>query len=412
MSASQSRRRWSWGLVSLMGACATARPPPASVRAEVKALEARGDVLGALSALQAASGHGDVWADQTHAAYLAFAGDAEGALDAFGRAAGVDPAPDLSEVAAQASPEAPEAALCLAAQSHRLVFINESHHVPSHRALGRRVLRCFREAGFTHLAVEDLREPAAALMARGRVRRDSGFYARDPQLAGLLEDAMRLGFVLVDYEAPPNPKLAATSAARVEERDRIQAERLYSATFAQEPGAKVLGWVGYDHLLVQPLDSDPAGWSMATHLWKRSGVRPYSVWQLAPQAGTPRPLWVPLPEQVTPAFAALPFDLRRSQVDAVVVHPRPAAGAPRRAWLGDGPGFSLQLRGASSEVLVQLFAPDDDVARVVALDQVLCRTTCELVLAKGRFRVRVLTPQGVALDEVRDLGGGEVLTLP
>jgi len=130
----------------------------------------------------------------------------------------------------------------LAAQSRdaQFVFINEAHHVPQTRLLTLAVLRELRAAGFTHLAVESLREPGTVLQARGYPVAATGKYTREPVFAELLREALRLGWRVVDYEPRQHDGMEAREAG--------QAENLWNRTLGTDPDARVLVHAGYAHV--------------------------------------------------------------------------------------------------------------------------------------------------------------------
>ncbi|MYA16192.1 MAG: hypothetical protein F4Z28_05185 [Gammaproteobacteria bacterium] len=87
------------------------------------------------------------------------------------------------------------------AADHRVVMVNERHHVSTERLLTLRLLAPLYEQGFRFLAAEALWEEEGALARRGYPVRESGRYTNDVVFAELLRSALALGYELVPYEA-------------------------------------------------------------------------------------------------------------------------------------------------------------------------------------------------------------------
>jgi hypothetical protein len=163
-----------------------------------------------------------------------------------------------------------------------LVIINDLPHAAFQRSVMRKLLGCAQELGFNYLAVEALEEDDAALEARGYVSRSqSGHFTREPQLARLLEDGMRLGYDIVSYEVADH----CTDCGYVEAIDRHaeqQARNLAAKTFDVDPEAKVLVLAGARQSYKRVWGpSEPYTTSLGAHLWEQTGYEPYSVDQVA-----------------------------------------------------------------------------------------------------------------------------------
>lgn len=124
-------------------------------------------------------------------------------------------------------------------RGQELVMINENHFYPEHRILVQDLLPGLREQGFNYLALEALViEEAPRLNYPDTVPlMRTGFYTHEQQFDHLIRTAKDLGFKLVAYESIGQG-----------DREAGQAHKLYDATFAADPSAKVVVLAGLDHI--------------------------------------------------------------------------------------------------------------------------------------------------------------------
>ncbi|MGV7209684.1 hypothetical protein ACLB1G_17710 [Oxalobacteraceae bacterium A2-2] len=136
-------------------------------------------------------------------------------------------------------------AIVAAARDKRAVLINESHHVPMHRAFTQKLAAELRKIGYTYLACETF---STAVEAQPKyVTSTTGYYTNEPVFAGFINAAIADGWTLVPYETeqhdsslPPDERMRA--------REVQQAKNIYERIFAKDSKAKVLVHVGYGHL--------------------------------------------------------------------------------------------------------------------------------------------------------------------
>lgn len=152
-------------------------------------------------------------------------------------------------------------------QDRRLVLINEVHHNAQTRVLTLRLLPRLRALGFTHLAIEALVDDPG-LAERGYPVRASGTeYLDEPIHAEIVRDALRLGFVLVAYDA-------AEQDVRV--RETAQAANLFHRVFEHDPHARLVVTAGYAHIDKGVARLGPAR-PMAMSLAALTGIVPLSI---------------------------------------------------------------------------------------------------------------------------------------
>lgn len=438
--------------VAFAASTGTAETDPfAAVRGLNREMEAgvtpkidRGDYLGAARTVwklaESPSGQQALWfLFDLQSSFLAFAGDDAGARLAMARSQHLSPQPipilmsaGASRAArAQVKLEDPEAVLGRAAETHQVIMISEAHHVPEHRAYGASLLPLLKRKGFTILAMETLKHPlpeaptgVSRVAAPGALY---GYYAREPQMAGLIREALRLGFTLVAYEDE------TTGGG---DREEIQARNLQERIFAKNPRAKVVVWAGYGH--VYKREPRPGAKLMAQWFWEKTGIEPFSVFEesdaLDPYMtesprykalvlDAPKPISKPAVVLSRPglypaldALGVMGLDAGgKPIVDAYLFHPPYGGRTPsglRSAWL-KRPGFKA-LTGACTpgDVLVQAFPKSEGVESTPA-DQIACDPSgrFELWLRDGDYVLRALGADGKILTVTSARPGGSALKL-
>lgn len=336
-----------------------------------------------------------------------YVGDVQGGLDALDERAAIlrgrgESRPEDRTRAAAASAEDAIAAIVREARQRRIVIINESHHVPMHRAFTMALARELRKVGYTYFAAETfsnnklMQAPASGtasagvllpVMHKGYVDRNTGFFTNEPVFANLLRDAARNGWKFVAYEHDPasrEDEAKLPFEQRQNLREAGQARNVLDRILANDPNAKVLIHAGYGHASKTDLGKFQM---MAWHLKKMSGLDPLTVDQttmfqrVRPAAENPlypelvrktrgRPVVLRAANGKAEIFSTPGYDLQ-------VTHPpypvEPKTG--RAAWLSQLAGFTPwpipeSLMPASGRRLILALrqgAPDDEVPLDVVL---------------------------------------------
>ena len=156
------------------------------------------------------------------------------------------------------------------AKNHRIVMINEAHHLPQTRLLTISLLKPLHDAGFHYLALETLENDGENPLPSGYPETETGAYTREPVMADLVREALRLGYTLVPYEAA-NAEFAQTAT-----RELAQAHNL--ATFlSTHPDARLLVHAGYAHIAKTDAVTIAGARTMATDLIAATHARVLSV---------------------------------------------------------------------------------------------------------------------------------------
>lgn len=316
-------------------------------------------------------------------------------------------------------------ALVAAAKDRRIVILNESHHMPRHRAFAAELARALRAEGFTWFGAETFMD-IAGTAKRGYPSNATGYYVRDPVFGELVRTVLALGYRTFPYEVeahlPPN----ASVTERINHRETHQATNIVKRCFDVDPDARVFLYVGYSHATETWRDKGKEGetaW-MAARLAEMTGHDPLTIDQTTatPHSGAAHddPHWRRAAEA---GLLTGPKLLRKKdggfvfvgsyagQIDLQVFHPPLGELHGRSDWLARGrvplalpAEFTAQLE-PELRLLAQAFRasePDD----AIPSDQFLLRgneSPGSFLLVPGEYRLRLLDEDGevrARIDEV------------
>ena len=237
-------------------------------------------------------------------------------------------------------------------EQHKVVMLNEAHHIPAHRAFAISMLDELYRQGFRHIALETLSyKDTAQINKRGYPVQESGYYQKEPLYGELMRQALRKGFKLVAYES----EVECPSAEGKDPfycsrfRDSIQAQNL-ARWVKRNPGKKLFVYAGYDHIHEQPKQE----WKhMAQFFREQTGINPYTIDQaqmmerFSPQIEDPRYAALTNLKNIQFPMVAYVDDTlwsHSNKVDVTIFHPRyqkKSGSMPRYAIKADRPDFYL-----------------------------------------------------------------------
>lgn len=156
---------------------------------------------------------------------------------------------------------------------HRVIMVNERHHVSNDRLLTLSLLEPLYHHGYRYLAVEAM-WPGDEINQRGYPTKNTGYYVNDVVFAEMLRVALSLGYEIVGYEIEEHQKNKADSRSEQSRRDYWQARNLIDRTLGKDSEAKVLVHCGWGHLQEQTARN----WQpMAYFVREITGIDPLTV---------------------------------------------------------------------------------------------------------------------------------------
>ena len=200
------------------------------------------------------------------------AGDVDGAIAAFNQMPVEDAPATSSEFDSINNAKAEDAitAIVREAQKTQVVILNESHHVPMHRAFAMKLSRELKKAGYTYLACEAFSMYDDFPLQKQYVSEKAGILTKESTYANFLRDAMQDQWKFVSYE-PVNGS-----------RESAMAKNLVQKIFRQDSKAKVFIYVGYSHAYEFPVaETDDDKSKMAAQLKRLTGINPLTIDQTA-----------------------------------------------------------------------------------------------------------------------------------
>ncbi|MEM9365962.1 MAG: hypothetical protein AAGD07_08185 [Planctomycetota bacterium] len=222
-------------------------------------------------------------------------------------------------------------ALKAIANEHRVVMIMEDHFVSKHREMIGATLPMLRDAGFTHYAAEAIGESAQSLHARGFPAIQTGYYVSDPQFGNVIRTALKLRFEILGYDFRP-----FTHEGREE-----YAASVLAGVLKDNAASKLIVHAGHAHVLKHKTDIGQR-W-LASILWEKTGIEPFTIWQwssmhdghehrvvaeaLASLGEFDEPVLLMPPPTTESGLRNVP------RVDAILVHPPDQSTAPEKRTL-------------------------------------------------------------------------------
>ena len=237
-------------------------------------------------------------------------------------------------------------------EPHRVVMLNEAHHIPAHRTFAIALLDELYKQGFRHLALETLSAKDSVQINKRRYpNQESGFYQREPLFGELMRQALKKGFTLIAYESEQECKPIEGKDPYYcnRFRDSIQAQNL-ARWVKKNPGKKLFVYAGYSHIN----ESTENEWIYMAEFFKKfTGINPYTIDQVqmsersVPKVEDPRYRALTDMKNIQAPMVAYVEDTvwsHSKQVDVTVFHPRylnKKGSLPRYQIKNNRPDFYL-----------------------------------------------------------------------
>ena len=399
--------------------------PPPMPGAAIYAQLAAGRYLSALAEAELTEGidePGSILAD-THGlvlSYLSLERETLAVFDAMGGGGAQAPLASSPLDTAEALDAIP--AIVTAAQGRRVVILNESHHMPRHRAFAAELAGALRAEGFTWFGAETFAD-IAGTVERGYPSAQTGYYVQDPVFGELVRTVLDLGYRTFPYEVEEHLPPGADTRTRINHRETHQARNIVQRCFEVDPEARVFLYVGYSHATEHWSDRGgptETAW-MAARLRELTGHDPLTIDQTvtSPRStpATSDPHWRRAAEAgklATPRiFRAqdgqpLVVGQYAGQVDLQVFHPPLGELHGRPDWLARGRtalALPPEFLGALEEgrrFLAQAFRADEPDTAIPSDQFVLVpgARAAQFLLVPDAYRLRLMDEDGEVLVRV------------
>ncbi len=118
---------------------------------------------------------------------------------------------------------------------HRIVIVNERHHVSADRLLTLDLLEPLADQGYRYLALEAAWSgDDDDVNRRGYATSETGYYINDVVFAETVRAAISLGYGIVSYEIEQGQRATDRTVSAQEERDSWQARNIVSRIFDKD----------------------------------------------------------------------------------------------------------------------------------------------------------------------------------
>jgi hypothetical protein len=311
------------------------------------------------------------------------------------------------------------------ADKHRVIMINEAHHVPMHRAFTLQLLDGLYQKGFRYFAAETLSSGDESLETRGYPTLRTGYYTVEPVYSDLVRTALKLGYHLTPYECEDSPPHnVANPIPAMNVREQGQARNLKERILDKDPGAKIIVHAGYAHICKVLQDRKQGGLKcMALAFHELTGIEPFSIdqtemsemnkpdnekadYRFAVEKGLVKERPVVLRDTEKDVYLVCTANVL--MYDLSVVHPRCRYENGRPTWLAMGSrrapyAVKTEARPRDGKsFLAQAFFTEELSPEAVPIDQMAYSSEEPLPtlwLPAGKFQIRIVDENAKIVDE-------------
>ena len=155
-------------------------------------------------------------------------------------------------------------------KNEQVIIINEAHHNASHRVFTTSLLQGLYDNGYRYFGLEAISD--TLINKRKFVTNQSGYYTNEPQMANLIHEAAKIGFILFNYEA--------LEGKGGKEREIEEAKNI-AKLIAKNPNSKFLIHCGYEHVVEGTPGNKNWEKAMAGRLKEITKIDPFTIDQVA-----------------------------------------------------------------------------------------------------------------------------------
>ena len=151
-------------------------------------------------------------------------------------------------------------------KSEKIIIINEAHHNSSHRVFTTSLLKKLFTNGYRFFGLEAVTD--TLINKRKFVSKESGYYTNEPQMANLINEAIKIGFKILSYEA--------INGENGKEREIIQAKNI-AKIVTENPNSKFLIHCGWEHVVEGTPGNKSWEKAMAGRLKEYTKIDPFTI---------------------------------------------------------------------------------------------------------------------------------------
>lgn len=154
-------------------------------------------------------------------------------------------------------------------KNEKVIIINEAHHNSRHRVFTTSLLQGLYDNGYRFFGLEALSD--SLINKRKFPILESGYYTKEPQMANLIQDAIRIGFTLFEYEVSDD--------SNGKQREIGQAKNI-AKLIKENPNSKFLIHCGWDHVIEGTPRNKSWEKAMAGRLNEYTNLDPFTIDQV------------------------------------------------------------------------------------------------------------------------------------
>ncbi len=151
-------------------------------------------------------------------------------------------------------------------KSERLIIINEAHHNSMHRVFTTSLLQELYDNGYRFFGLEAISD--TLINKRKFVTTESGYYTNEPQMSNLINEAIKIGYTIFNYEA--------SNGKNGKEREIEQAINIANI-INKNPNSKFLIHCGWEHVIEGTPVNENWEKAMAGRLKDFAKIDPFTI---------------------------------------------------------------------------------------------------------------------------------------
>jgi len=151
-------------------------------------------------------------------------------------------------------------------RKEKIIIINEAHHNSRHRVFTTSLLQNLYDNGYHFFGLEAISD--TLINKRKFVTNKSGYYTNEPQMSNLINEAIKIGFTIFNYEA--------SEGKNGKEREIEQAKNIAKIIY-ENPNSKFLIHCGWEHVVEGTPGNKNWEKAMAGRLKEFTKIDPFTI---------------------------------------------------------------------------------------------------------------------------------------